>query len=65
MLRKIFGSKKEEVTAIGENCTSGSFTICTPHKALPGQLNKNNEVGGYVACIGGKQRCIRSFGEET
>jgi len=33
-LRKIFGSKRDEVTGGGGDCTMASFVICTPHKIL-------------------------------
>jgi len=34
MLRKIFGSKKEEITEVEENCTVRCFTIFTLHRAI-------------------------------
>jgi hypothetical protein len=36
VLRKIFGSKKDEVTGGGGDCTMGSFMVCTAHKILFG-----------------------------
>jgi hypothetical protein len=34
VLRRIFGPKREEVTADGENCVMKRFMICTLHQVL-------------------------------
>jgi len=36
VLRRIFGTKRDEVTGIGENYIMRSLMICTPHKTLFG-----------------------------
>jgi hypothetical protein len=34
MLRRIFGSKREDVMEAGENCVMRSFMICSPHQIV-------------------------------
>jgi hypothetical protein len=40
VLRRIFGPKRDDVTGEGENCTEGSFIICTYHQILLGRSNQ-------------------------
>jgi hypothetical protein len=34
VLRKMFGSPRDELTGAGENCMMMSLMICTPHQVL-------------------------------
>jgi hypothetical protein len=40
VLRRIFGPERVEITGNGENCTMGSFIICTHHQILLGRSNQ-------------------------
>jgi hypothetical protein len=40
VLRRIFGPKREEVRENGEDCTMGSFIICSHHQILLGRSNQ-------------------------
>ena len=47
VLRKVFKSKRDEVTGSGENCIRRSFIMCIPHQILLGFYQmKKNEMGG-------------------
>jgi len=39
VLRKIFGSKRDEMTGSGENYIARIFIICTAHQILLGRSN--------------------------
>jgi len=40
VLRRIFSSKRDEVTGSGENNIMRRLMICTPHSILFGRLNR-------------------------
>jgi hypothetical protein len=48
--RKLFGTREQES---GENCTVGSFMICTANTI---HQIKNNEMGGACGMYGGEER---------
>jgi hypothetical protein len=63
-LRKIYGSKWDEVTEEWKRLHMSSFVICTPHQILyhSGDQIKNNDMGEYVARIGNRGDGVQGFG---
>jgi hypothetical protein len=64
VLRKISGSKRDEVTGSGKDYITRSFIICSPQQILFGDHIKN-EMGGACGMYGGEERCAQGFGGEA
>jgi hypothetical protein len=63
VLRRIFGSKRDEVTRQWMKLHSGSFIICTHNQILLGRSNqiKANEVGGACGMHGRGKKHVQGF----
>jgi hypothetical protein len=64
-MRRIFGSKRDEITGSGEDYIKRSFTLCIPHHILFGDQIKKIGTGKTCSTYGEKERCIQSFGGKT
>ena len=65
VLRRIFGSKRDEVTGEWENYITRSFMICTAHPKLLGEQIRKDEIGRACGTYGGQDMCILDFGGQT
>jgi len=59
VLSNILRPRRVDVTGMGEDYITRSFTICTAHRILLGDQIKENERGGR------QERCIQDFGERN
>ena len=64
MLRRIFGCKRDEVTASVENYRKRILMIVLTQHCSGDQIEKN-EMGGECSTYGGKERRIEDFDGET
>jgi hypothetical protein len=62
--RRIFGSKRDEVTGSGENFIIRSLMICNTH-CYAGDKIEKNEMGETCSSDGGGDRRAQRFGGET
>jgi len=68
LLRKILGSKRDEITRRGVKCIMRSIMFPTPHKTLLfGQFDqiKENELEAACGTYGGEETCIQGLGREA
>jgi len=52
VLRRIFGSKRDEATGNGKNNKMRSLVFCIYHKIFLGDKIKKNELGGSCSTYG-------------
>ena len=65
MLRRVFRSKRDEVTGNGENYIMRSLVICTPYRILCGGKIEKNEMGGASGAYGAGERDVKGSGGEN
>jgi len=65
VLRRIFGSKRDDVTGNGENYIMRNLMFCTHHPTLSGDKIEKNAMGGTCGAYGGGERGVQGFGGET
>jgi hypothetical protein len=58
-LRRIFGSKRDEVTGNGEHYIMRSSMICTAHQIFSGDKIEKNEMGGACNTYGEQRGVYR------
>ena len=63
VLRRIFGSRRDEVTWEWRKLHTEEFidVYCSPS----GDQVEKNEIGEACNTYGGEERCVQSFGGET
>jgi hypothetical protein len=54
VLRRVFGSKRDEVTESGENCIMSSLMIGILHHIFFGDQTKKNGIGGAGSTYAGE-----------
>jgi len=65
VLRKTYGSRREEMTKTGANCILKSYFIGIPHKILFEHQIEENEISELYGTYETEQKCICSFGMQT
>ena len=64
MLRRIFGSRREELTGEWKKLLNEELMICTLHPKFFGDKMDKNEIGGACSAYGEEERRIHDFGGE-
>jgi drug/metabolite transporter superfamily protein YnfA len=65
VLRRIFGTKRDEMTGEWRNYVMRSLMIYTPRPILFCDKIEKNEMGRAYNAYGGEERRIQGFGGET
>jgi len=65
VLRRVFGSKRDEVTAELRKLCNEELSDCTPYSNFAGGKIEKNEMGGVCGAYGGGERCAHGSDGET
>jgi hypothetical protein len=65
ILKKIFGTRREEATGGGGKLYKNDLQVFFLNKCYSGYQIKENDMGRYVTLIGGNKKCIHSFCREA
>ena len=64
MLRRIFGSKRDEVTREWRKLHNEEFNDSNPSPSIVRRIESRRMGCGACSIYGGEERCIRGFGGE-